>query len=733
MAPENKDYLKKLSAVKNAIAKDSELFDKDLMYEFDSIISDLNKNIQISLNKSRMLTIGIVGAVKAGKSSFLNALLFDGEDCLPKAATPMTAALTKISYSEEPKAVIHFYSKDDWKQIEEYASEYDEALQREYNDYIACFNEQNARSIKSGVSAKKSVSIQEYEKNIFIKQVSERSKSAKEMTVMAENMSCLEKLGKADTITGTDIISRLDDYVGVDGKFTAVVNYVEMQINNKALEGIEIIDTPGLNDPVVSRGRVTQRFLSECDAVILLSPSTQFMDSNTIRLMASSLPSEGVREILVVGSKLDSGILDSNSPDFNRAAASSIHNYRTHFENNLQQLKKNCVNNNIISTMDNSKVLFVSSLLYSAAVKKSRNSSLNDEEQHILDQLKSRFNDFDDSAEKLKIFSGFSSIKKAFKEIIRHKEEIISDKTSQLAFTAQQKALIVLETIQQDAIASRSKLENESLDDLEKRYNAIRSAIDSSRKKITSYFETAAIECEKNARVIESNIISYMGNYTKLYVQTHTSSSVEKHSTGFLGLKKEIVTTTRTDYSADTSDAVINIQNYYGKCNSIVHENFNLIMNKDKLCSRIKEIVIDTFSKGGGDYDEDDILIPLETVISRIQLPDISVSCSGFIDMINSQFPYRYAENEEIHMLRYVQTEALTGIKDEFAEQIKKSVKDITVTLNTQAVTFADTISNKISDETNRLKRQIAEKQKYITAYSEFITTLKEHKNTLLN
>ena len=40
------------------------------------------------------LQIGIVGQVKAGKSSFLNALFFDGENILPRASTPTTAGLT---------------------------------------------------------------------------------------------------------------------------------------------------------------------------------------------------------------------------------------------------------------------------------------------------------------------------------------------------------------------------------------------------------------------------------------------------------------------------------------------------------------------------------------------------------------------------------------------------------------------------------------------------------------
>ena len=79
-----------------------------------SIITDIEKDFPVNVNEirsaiksfvdakklaeneNRDLTIAIVGRVKSGKSSFLNALVFNGESILPQAATPMTAALTFI-------------------------------------------------------------------------------------------------------------------------------------------------------------------------------------------------------------------------------------------------------------------------------------------------------------------------------------------------------------------------------------------------------------------------------------------------------------------------------------------------------------------------------------------------------------------------------------------------------------------------------------------------------------
>ena len=60
------------------------------------------------LQENRNLRIGVVGQINAGKSSFLNAFLFEANDMLPKAATPMTAALTIIKYDVTPRVEVEY-------------------------------------------------------------------------------------------------------------------------------------------------------------------------------------------------------------------------------------------------------------------------------------------------------------------------------------------------------------------------------------------------------------------------------------------------------------------------------------------------------------------------------------------------------------------------------------------------------------------------------------------------
>ncbi|GHQ01242.1 hypothetical protein JP0054_13950 [Helicobacter pylori] len=96
---------------------------KDLLTLLPNIINSFFRNEEkagpfISENaviktEERGLKFGIIGRVKAGKSSLLNALIFEGKDVLPKAATPMTASLTILKYAQNLSTQVEFYSQKD--------------------------------------------------------------------------------------------------------------------------------------------------------------------------------------------------------------------------------------------------------------------------------------------------------------------------------------------------------------------------------------------------------------------------------------------------------------------------------------------------------------------------------------------------------------------------------------------------------------------------------------------
>ncbi len=91
---------------------------------------ELEKTLKEMQDTDRNLKVGIIGRVKAGKSSLLNALIFEGVEVLPKAATPMTASLTVLKYAQNLSAQVEFYSQEDILELKNEHARYEREFQR---------------------------------------------------------------------------------------------------------------------------------------------------------------------------------------------------------------------------------------------------------------------------------------------------------------------------------------------------------------------------------------------------------------------------------------------------------------------------------------------------------------------------------------------------------------------------------------------------------------------------
>ena len=204
------------------------------------------------------LNIAVMGQVKAGKSSFLNALLFDGRPVLPTAATPKTANLTRISYGEQPVLEIEYYQPEEWQDICQLTT------QQGGTDHI-----------KVACELVEMVKLPPQDVQSLLAQGKER--------IEASNLD--------------DLMGRLNQYAGNDGTYTALVKMIRLYLPIEELKGFDVIDTPGMNDPVLSRTQKTKEEMARCDVVFFLSRSGQFLDQSDIHLLANQLPQSGVKRI----------------------------------------------------------------------------------------------------------------------------------------------------------------------------------------------------------------------------------------------------------------------------------------------------------------------------------------------------------------------------------------------------------------------------------------------------
>lgn len=261
--------------------------------EIESVFNEFKEGGEALLSQGNVLQIGIVGQVKAGKSSFLNSLFFNGENILPKASTPMTAGLTILEYAEKNTFEVEYFNEKDWSIFVNQDEEY---------------NKRKQEVIANNPDAPEIIIRKEIENR-----TSEKIRSAHEM-VSACSSKAKQKIGsKNDNMEFfdlDDLQNVLEQYVGANGEYTSVVKSLYIKMNDDRLKGLRIVDTPGVNDPVVSRENRTRTFLHSCHGVFLLSASTDFLGSGDVGFLNSRIGGSGIGAVVLLASKFDSVLQD---------------------------------------------------------------------------------------------------------------------------------------------------------------------------------------------------------------------------------------------------------------------------------------------------------------------------------------------------------------------------------------------------------------------------------------
>ena len=270
--------------------------------------------------ENRLLRIGIVGSVNAGKSTLINALLFDGKPVIPKAATPMTAALTELKHGPELRLDVNYYSEADLQEIEENYNTYKEKYDDEYSKWLENLIERFRKRQQFQLSNSE-IAVEELElikkdaadkarramkKQIVLAAAYEQYESFRESSVdvdsLRSNQSCYCPKDEQE------LNYFLMKHVSNGGEFMPFTKSVTITTSNPLLEGLMIIDTPGINDPVQSREQRTRELLNQCDAVLILSPASQFITQEDLILLDRITSKEGVNELFVVGTKTDNAL-----------------------------------------------------------------------------------------------------------------------------------------------------------------------------------------------------------------------------------------------------------------------------------------------------------------------------------------------------------------------------------------------------------------------------------------
>lgn len=728
------DIEKEISQIKSLgtmLNEYDEVINKNSIANLKKIARDIQEKIENIRKENRLFKIGVVGQVKAGKSSFLNALIFDGKNFLPKAATPMTAALTVIKYSAENFAEIEFYSEDDWEIIIDNNNKYNDLIEKEYKKELKKYNESENR-IKIIKPTKENI----VQRNV----IPEEYKAAHELYIMysSDNSLGREFFGKKEKIIINDIENlkwKLEEYIGANGKYTPIVKCMTLNINIKELENIEIVDTPGTNDPIISRGMRTRDFLYQCDYVLMMSYAGQFLDSEDIAFLMEKLPAEGVKNMLLLGTKFDTILLQQNNLYDGNIIKAYIEEKKKlikRAENIIGDAKRNEFANMQSKIELIEKALpphFVSSVAYQIY---KNYDNLDEEEKNIYTQLKRDYYNSEITKEILENLSFINHIKcNNFKEIISKKDNYMKEKLINLISGQKNYIMEIISNIVIELKEELEILENSEKNELEKKYKDIIDKINHAKLEIEYVFSNSKNAMKREFKNAKSELKENSITCTQItvYQDTKIEEEIIERGWGFR-LKfwpHEEIREKRVHYNyANIYEAIEKIDRFVIEVERAIIRAAERIFNKKQLSIDLKNSILSCFDISEATFDERAIIIPVQKTIDSISIPDIDFESQKYKNKILNKFNSGRVENKQLDELIRVQYDIINEILNDLQNEFNSYGTMVNESLEISERDFINNLNKNFEERLSKISNMLEKREENKAKIKEVLKKIEE-------
>ncbi|WQX84735.1 dynamin family protein [Helicobacter pylori] len=409
----------------------------------------------------------MIGRVKAGKSSLLNALIFEGVEVLPKAATPMTASLTILKYAQNLSAEVEFYSPKDIAELENeherYVREFNRIVDKEVKKQkekqsLSNRAKEGLKNLGNMLNRNKNTEAVPKENILSDEEIVKRARriaknTLNEDTKLVSSYDQCEKMKKSGSLNTKNLDSRIQanslqelnqkllQFVGADGKYMPCTKAVQISLNNPNLKDLEVIDTPGVNDPIASREERTKALLKDCDVVFIVSPSGQFLTDSDMSLFDRVSNKEGLQEIYFVASQADSAVGSMSEVEkSNQHLPTALENVQKALSSQLNNIMEKLIENypnqrEIFEKAIKNGVILASGNCFSMYKDFSNQASWEREKEeyqlaweNLINAYPDAFSSDDKSKESLLFLSNMSAIEERLKKATQEKEKIKSQK-----------------------------------------------------------------------------------------------------------------------------------------------------------------------------------------------------------------------------------------------------------------------------------------------------------------
>ncbi|MEJ8622944.1 dynamin family protein [Helicobacter pylori] len=735
---------------------------------------ELEKTLKEMQDTDRDLKVGIIGRVKAGKSSLLNALIFEGKEVLPKAATPMTASLTILKYAKTLSAQVEFYSQKDISELQNEHARYEREFQRIVEEKVKEQKEKQSLSnrAKEGIknvgkmfTKNKSDKEAPKERVLSDEEILEKARriaknTLNEDTKLVSSYDQYEKMKKSGLLNTEkldpriqanslqDLNQKLLQFVGADGKYMPCTKAVQISLNNPNLKDLEVIDTPGVNDPIASREERTKALLKDCDVVFIVSPSNQFLTDSDMSLFDRVSHKEGLQEIYFVASQADSAVLSMSEVE------KSNQHLPTAFENAQKALSSqlNNIMGKLIENYPNQREIFEKAIkngvilasgvcfsMYKDFNNQASWESKNEDYQlawnNLTDNYPDAFNSVDKSKESLLLLSNMSAIEERLKKAAQEKEKIMSQKWQDYAESQANNLHNLITQLLQDLEDEKKRVKNADISAIKEQIKAyenlsgnietgfrdayeefilhfinnIRVGLEETLKKAIQTASASAREEEKEERYIERVKQGGLGGWARFF-----GNIFNEKDWGYNEVERTRATIKAgavLDYLTEMHESCENALN--DSANS-----FKVVFKKElyaKVLSQLRQIIRDDDL-----IDEEAFQKSVMAVLDSIEFKEFDYTdklpgkIRGKTGFLKGDEANAFIQSVEMHVRNF---------KDETIKDVKGYIQGLREALERQ--NFASDTLQKLKENMQNLHNQVQNKEQSIAQLDAQIKALK--------
>ncbi len=276
-----------------------------------------------------------------------------------------------------------------------------------------------------------------------------------------------------------------------------------------------MIDTPGVNDPIVSREEHTKALLKDCDVVFIISPSGQFLTDSDMDLFDRVSNKEGLQEIYFVASQADSAVLSMSEVEkSNQHLPTAFENAQKALSSQLNNIMEKLIENypnqqEIFEKAIKNGVILASGVCFSMYKDFNNQASWErnkkTEEYHnalrnLKDAYSDAFNSVDKSKESLLFLSNMSAIEERLEKAAQRKEEIISQKLQDYAQSQASNLHNLIAQLLQDLEEEKKRVKNADIGAIVKQIEAYEKLSGNIEMKFREAYEEFIFHFIKNTR-----------------------------------------------------------------------------------------------------------------------------------------------------------------------------------------------------------------------------------------